>query len=89
MSGIDDRYVTHLEGRVREKAQDVANHLREVADAIERDANRGKLDRLPASVMHTLSWGLANANAAAVGYAFADLVEVREAILRELAGGES
>lgn len=51
-----------FEARVRDAARKTAANLRRVADDIERAADNSDLDRLPYRVIHTLSWGVANAH---------------------------
>ncbi|QGH75859.1 hypothetical protein L3Y25_gp105 [Gordonia phage Syleon] len=75
----DFDYLQFLERSVRDGAKQVAEHLRRVADEVEREAERSKLDRLAADVTHTVMWGLANANLDTVASRHADLLAAREA----------
>ncbi|ANA86841.1 hypothetical protein BH772_gp044 [Gordonia phage Bachita] len=81
---VDDQYIAHLEDRVYEKVQFVANRMRQLAEDVENEAKRakahGQVQRLPSAVAHTVAWGVANAHVDMVASAYADLVEVRSSL---------
>ncbi|ANA86483.1 hypothetical protein BH762_gp035 [Gordonia phage OneUp] len=84
MSDIDAQYISLLEERVYEKAQFVADRLRQIADDIEVEIRRakdhGRVQALPSNVSRTVAWGIANAHVGDVAGTYADLVEAREAV---------
>ncbi|UDL15353.1 hypothetical protein SEA_KUDEFRE_137 [Gordonia phage Kudefre] len=75
----DFNYLAYLEQSVRDGAKQVAEHLRRVADEVEREAERSKIERLAGDVTHTVMWGLANANLDTVAQRHADLLAARDA----------
>lgn len=72
------RHADFLEKRMRERVRETAAHLRELADEVERLADR-PAHTIPGSVAHTLAWGFVNAQPGETARMLGDLHEAMEA----------
>ncbi|MCH5645122.1 hypothetical protein [Gordonia sp. ABSL49_1] len=77
---LTDRYLIHLETRLRDAVHGTATQFRELADRLDREADLAPLDRLPVIVAHEVAWGVANARLDLPAQAYADLVEAQKAV---------
>lgn len=75
---IRDDMIKRAELRVRASVSNTASRLREVADELDRAANREAVEALPERVAHVVAWGIANARMDAPASALKDLQALRD-----------
>lgn len=75
---ILDDMIKRAEIRVRQSVSNTASRLREVADELDRAANREAVEALPERVAHVVAWGVANARLDMPASALRDLQALRD-----------
>ena len=76
----NDDMIERAEIRVRKAVSNTAASLREVADELDRAANREDVEALPERVAHVVAWGVANARLDMPASALRGLQELRDAV---------